>query len=365
MPVSVYFHRVHAFFSFYDAVLHVCKHLKVRLQMYRYGEAHTPCLEQGVGPSPWTHCWWNLLLMRDRTYRLCRRLTVPVALLARCGGEGSVSCILWKARTCTLGASCSHVFSCRTTMRWRWGIKVKWWFWGYSGKTMYAFQTCPDCSQFWLVFNHCTPIVYPCVLSHSFSPLLLGAEHSDSMALSCAHQDHELGISGIQLHGGVRNHFDGTLRLGCTQGQRVPLGDLLPYLDPHKYFFLTFAEKQFNKSLKNALYVHKEKSLLARFLHTASYLHYKCHKHVLESVSFIFSRWQKNSSLQLFLNTYFFLNNGDLLKNDASKQIMPNKWLSLTLYHFNWLPKSWRVINFAAGSDFLCLMVYLKVMKVL
>lgn len=161
MPVSVYSHRVHAFFSFYDAVLHVCKHLKVRLQMYRYGEAHTPCLEQGVGPSPWTHCWWNLLLMRDRTYRLCRRLTVPVALLARCGGEGSVSCILWKARTCTLGASCSHVFSCRTTMRWRWGIKVKWWFWGYSGKKMYAFQTCPDCTQFWLVFNHCIPIVYP------------------------------------------------------------------------------------------------------------------------------------------------------------------------------------------------------------
>lgn len=137
-----------------------------------------------------------------------------------------------------------------------------------------------------------------------------------------AHQGHELGIVASSSMAGFRNHFDGTLRLGCTEGQKVPLGDLLPYLGPHKYFFLIFAEKQFNKSLKNASYIHKEKSLLARFLHTASYLHYKCHKHVLESVSFIFSRWQRNSSLQLFLKTYFFLNNGNLLKNDASKQIM-------------------------------------------
>lgn len=55
---------------------------------------------------------------------------------------------------------------------------------------------------------------------------------------------------------------------------------------------------------------------------TASYLHYKCHKRVLESGSFIFSRWQKNSSLRLFLKTYFYLNNGVLLNNCTNKQII-------------------------------------------
>lgn len=55
---------------------------------------------------------------------------------------------------------------------------------------------------------------------------------------------------------------------------------------------------------------------------TASYLHYKCHKRVLESGSFIFSRWQKNSSLRLFLKTYFYFNNGVLLNNCTNKQII-------------------------------------------
>lgn len=290
--------------------------------VYRYGEAHTPCLEQGLGLSPWAHCWWNLLLIRDRNYNFCPRLSVPVALLAACGGEGRVSCILWKAHTCTLGPSCSHVLSCRT-MRWRWGIKVKVIILGlFKEKCMLSrlVQIVPQRES----LSHRDTTCLLSVLIFGFQSLYTWASRKQGFvflaffpaasapsylvqstvaAWHClgAHQDHELGISGIQLHGRLRNHSDGTLRLGCTEGQRVPLGDLLSYLDPHKYFFLTFAEKQFNKSLKNASCIHKEKSLLARFLRTASYLHYKCHKHVLESVSFIFSRWQKSGSVSCSL----------------------------------------------------------------
>lgn len=151
-------------------------------------------------------------------------------------------------------------------------------------------------------------------LSCSLSPVPLGAERGGQ-------------CSGIATSGGLMVS-DCALGLnatsvGCTKRQRAPLGGFLPYLDPHDFFSLALQKSNsINHQKKPYTFTRKNHYLHIFCMCTASYLHYKCHKHVLVSDSFIFSRWQKNSSLRLCLKTYFYLNNDVLLNNGTHKQII-------------------------------------------
>lgn len=142
----------------------------------------------------------------------------------------------------------------------------------------------------------------------------------------------------------TKSHLGGTLRLCCTEGQRAPLGDLFSYLDLHNFFSLPLQKRNsINHQEMPHMLTRKNHYLHIFCMHIASYLHYKCHKHVLESICFIFSRWQKNSFLQLFLKTYFYLSNGVLLNNGTHKQVI---MLRPILHCFNWLPKTQRSDEF-------------------
>lgn len=137
------------------------------------------------------------------------------------------------------------------------------------------------------------------------------------------------------MHSSTKSHLGGTLRLCCTEGQRAPLGDLFPYLDPHNFFPLPLQKRNsINHQEMPHMLTRKNHYLHIFCMHTASYLHYKCHKHVLESVCFIFSRWQKNNFLQLFLKAYFYLSNSVLLNNGTHEQVI---MLRTILHYFNWL----------------------------
>lgn len=156
------------------------------------------------------------------------------------------------------------------------------------------------------------------------------------------------------MHSSIKSHLGGTLRLCCTEGQRAPFGDLFLYLDPHNFFSLPLQKRNsINHQEMPHTLTRKNHYLHVFCMHTASYLHYECHKHVLESVCFTFSRWHKNSFLQLFLKTYFYLSNGVLLNNGTHKQVI---MLRPTLHCFNWLPKMQRSAEFCLQALFFSLL---------
>lgn len=244
--------------------------------------------------------------------------------------------------------------------------------WDSSGKKRFpdSPRSCPSLSD--TVTLHTPWYAYFCFINHhpfwltaawpenkglvSLHPLPATSAPSCSAwsGMTSAVELPQVGINGVWMHSSTKSHLGGTLRLCCTEGQRAPLGDLFPYLDPHNFFSLPLQKRNLiNHQEMPHMLTRKNHYLHIFCMHTTLYLHYKCHKHVLESVCFIFSRWQKSSFLQLFLKTYFYLSNGVLLNNGTHKQVI---MLWPILHCFNWLPKTQRSDEFCLQDLFFSLL---------